>query len=134
VHYKDTVKHTDNKGIHRQTQQEAPTLSSTLEEAKPPPKAARKQHALSQKSSQQRNNRLQPPITANHDLTRWRDPHPPISGERSPHMQTTHRQERTTRLSAGDGRSRIRFYGTEKPRSYRILQMLNVTVFISFQI
>jgi hypothetical protein len=102
VHYKETVKHTDNKRIHRQTQQEAPTLSSTLEEAKPPPEAAREQHAPSQESPQQRNNRLQPRITTNHDLTRWRDPHAPILGERSPHVQTTHRQGHRQEMTGPD--------------------------------
>jgi hypothetical protein len=55
--------------------QEAPTLPSTLEESTPPLEAAREQHVPSQESPQQRNNHLQPPITTNHDLTRWRDPH-----------------------------------------------------------
>jgi hypothetical protein len=62
VHYKDTVKHTDNKGIHKQTQQEA-TLSSSLEEATLPPEAVREQHAPSQESPQQRK---QPSPTTDH--------------------------------------------------------------------
>jgi len=63
--------------------QEALTLPSTLEESTPPLEAAREQHSPLQESPQQRNNLLQPPITANHDLTRWWDPHAPMRSTRT---------------------------------------------------
>jgi hypothetical protein len=87
------------ENTHKQIQQqEAPSLSETLEENKPPPEAAREGHVPSRKTPQLQNNGHQlSPTTTNHDLTRWRDPHAPIPGERSPHVQTTRRQERTTK-------------------------------------